>query len=103
MDFNARGARLFGEITAANVNRRLAIVLDDTIYSAPVIKERFRAARRSISGSFTPDEAKRPVDRAAQRRAAGAGDVAEERPSGRPSGRTRSRRAFAPSSSAACS
>ncbi len=39
LDFNARGARLFDEITGANVNRRLAIVLDDTIYSAPVIKE----------------------------------------------------------------
>src|SRR5262249_60015852 len=38
LDLNARGARLFEEITAANVNRRLAIVLDDTIYSAPVIK-----------------------------------------------------------------
>ena len=58
MDFNARGARLFGEITAANVNRRLAIVLDDTIYSAPVIKEAIPGGKAVISGSFTPDEAK---------------------------------------------
>jgi preprotein translocase subunit SecD len=58
IDFNARGARLFGEITAANVNRRLAIVLDDTIYSAPVIKEAIPGGKAVISGSFTPDEAK---------------------------------------------
>ena len=58
LDFNARGARLFGEITAANVNRRLAIVLDDTIYSAPVIKEAIPGGKAVISGSFSPDEAK---------------------------------------------
>lgn len=58
IDFNARGARLFGEITAANVNRRLAIILDDTIYSAPVIKEAIPGGKAVISGSFTPDEAK---------------------------------------------
>jgi preprotein translocase subunit SecD len=58
LDFNARGARLFGEITAANVNRRLAIILDDTIYSAPVIKEAIPGGKAVISGSFTPDEAK---------------------------------------------
>jgi len=37
---NPRGARLFEEITAANVGRQLAIVLDKTVYSAPVIRER---------------------------------------------------------------
>ncbi len=58
LDLNARGARLFEEITAANVNRRLAIVLDDTIYSAPVIKERIPGGKAVISGSFTAEEAK---------------------------------------------
>ncbi|MGH7786850.1 MAG: protein translocase subunit SecD [Candidatus Binatia bacterium] len=58
LDLNARGARLFEEITAANVNRRLAIVLDNTIYSAPVIKERIPGGRAVISGSFTSDEAR---------------------------------------------
>ncbi len=58
LDFNQRGARLFGEITAANVNRRLAIILDGTIYSAPVIKEAIPGGKAVISGSFTPDEAK---------------------------------------------
>lgn len=58
LDLNARGARLFEEITAANVSRRLAIILDDTIYSAPVIKERIPGGRAIISGSFTTDEAR---------------------------------------------
>jgi preprotein translocase subunit SecD len=58
LDLNARGARLFEEITGANVNRRLAIILDDTVYSAPVIKERIPGGRAVISGSFTSDEAR---------------------------------------------
>jgi preprotein translocase subunit SecD len=58
LDLNARGAHLFEEITAANVNRRLAIILDDTIYSAPVIKERIPGGRAVISGSFSADEAR---------------------------------------------
>ncbi|MGD9763917.1 MAG: protein translocase subunit SecD [Candidatus Binatia bacterium] len=58
LDLNQRGARLFGEITAANVRRRLAIVLDDTIYSAPVIQEAIPGGKAVISGSFTTEEAK---------------------------------------------
>jgi preprotein translocase subunit SecD len=58
LDLNARGGRLFEEITAANVNRRLAIILDDTVYSAPSIKERIPGGRAVISGSFTSDEAR---------------------------------------------
>jgi preprotein translocase subunit SecD len=58
LDLNARGARLFEEITAANVNRRLAIILDDTIYSAPVIRERIPGGHAVITGSFTSDEAR---------------------------------------------
>ncbi|MCG8641381.1 MAG: protein translocase subunit SecD [Desulfobacterales bacterium] len=56
--FNRKGARLFDRITAENVNRRLAIVLDRTVYSAPVIRERISGGRASISGSFTDNEAK---------------------------------------------
>ncbi len=55
--FNARGARLFGEITAANVGRRLAIVLDDTVYSAPVIRQPIPGGEAEISGAFTAEEA----------------------------------------------
>jgi preprotein translocase subunit SecD len=55
---NPSGARLFEQITAANVKRRLAIVLDNRVYSAPVIQERIGGGRASITGSFTIEEAR---------------------------------------------
>ena len=55
--FDSRGAKAFDRITAENVKRRLAIVLDDTVYSAPVIQERISGGEAQISGSFTPEEA----------------------------------------------
>lgn len=57
IDFNAVGAKRFDQITAANVNRRMAIVLDDTVYSAPVIRERISGGSAQISGSFDEQEA----------------------------------------------
>ncbi len=39
------------------MKRRLAIVLDDTVYSAPVIQERISGGEAQITGSFTPEEA----------------------------------------------
>jgi len=55
---NSTGARLFEQITAANVKRRLAIVLDNRVYSAPVIQERIAGGRASITGSFDIKEAR---------------------------------------------
>jgi preprotein translocase subunit SecD len=55
---NDRGARLFEKITGENVNRRLAIILDDTVYSAPTIRERISGGRASITGSFDIKEAR---------------------------------------------
>ena len=55
---NASGARLFEQITAANVKRRLAIVLDNRVYSAPVIQERIGGGRASITGNFELKEAR---------------------------------------------
>jgi len=57
IDFNAVGAKRFDQITAANVGKRMAIVLDDNIYSAPVIRERIAGGSAQISGSFTSQEA----------------------------------------------
>lgn len=57
IDFNAVGAKRFDQITAANVGKRMAIVLDDTVYSAPVIRERISGGSAQISGSFTEQEA----------------------------------------------
>jgi preprotein translocase subunit SecD len=57
IDFNPVGAKRFDQITAANVGKRMAIVLDDTVYSAPVIRERISGGSAQISGSFTEQEA----------------------------------------------
>lgn len=55
---NQAGARIFEQITAANVKRRLAIVLDNRVYSAPVIQERIGGGRASITGNFDLKEAR---------------------------------------------
>jgi len=57
IEFNSLGARLFDQITAANVGKRFAIVLDNNIYSAPVIRERISGGSAQISGSFNEKEA----------------------------------------------
>jgi SecD/SecF fusion protein len=57
MQMNAQGAKIWKRLTAANVNRRLAIVLDDYVYSAPVVNGEIPNGNSSISGNFTIDEA----------------------------------------------
>jgi preprotein translocase subunit SecD len=57
VDFNAAGARAFSDLTEANVGKRLAIVLDGNIHSAPQIRERIPSGRAQITGGFTTDEA----------------------------------------------
>jgi len=56
--FDSAGAKLFDEITADNVGKRLAIVLDDHVYSAPSIRERISGGEAQITGNFTMEEAK---------------------------------------------
>jgi preprotein translocase subunit SecD len=56
--FNAQGAKDFDRITGENVNKRLAIILDGAVYSAPVIKERISGGDAQITGSFTMEDAK---------------------------------------------
>jgi preprotein translocase subunit SecD len=56
--FNAAGAKIFEDVTGQNVKKRLAIILDDTIYSAPVIQERISGGNAQITGNFTMEEAK---------------------------------------------
>ena len=51
-------ARRFSSVTAANVNKFLAIVLDSTVYSAPRIIQKIPLGRAEITGSFTMEEAK---------------------------------------------
>ncbi len=58
LEMNAKGARRFSSVTAANVNKFLAIVLDSTVYSAPRIIQKIPLGRAEITGSFTMEEAK---------------------------------------------
>jgi protein-export membrane protein SecD len=51
--FNTVGARRFADITRTNVGRRFAIVLDNKVISAPVIREPILGGRGQISGNFT--------------------------------------------------
>ncbi|MDD5722205.1 MAG: protein translocase subunit SecD [Syntrophales bacterium] len=57
LKFDSQGAKDFERITAQNVRKRLAIVLDGMVHSAPVIQERISGGNAQITGSFTMDEA----------------------------------------------
>src|SRR5579883_2690245 len=55
--FDSVGARRFGDATKANVGKRFAIVLDNKVISAPVIREPILGGQGVISGSFTTQSA----------------------------------------------
>ena len=55
--FNTDGAQKFGKLTGSNLQKNLAIVLDNTIQSAPTIQSRISREGR-ITGRFTPEEAR---------------------------------------------
>ncbi len=57
LEFDDIGAKLFEQITGANVKKRLAIILDDNVYSAPVIQEKIAGGRAQITGRFDMKEA----------------------------------------------
>ncbi|MBI5123944.1 MAG: protein translocase subunit SecD, partial [Candidatus Omnitrophica bacterium] len=54
---NSKGAEVFAKVTAANVGKRLAIVLDGKIVSAPVIREAIPSGQAQITGNFSVNEA----------------------------------------------
>jgi preprotein translocase subunit SecD len=58
MRLNSRGKRIFARITQENVGRALAIVLDNAIFSAPVIQGPIPGGEAQITGTFTPEEAR---------------------------------------------
>ncbi|MDB5561024.1 MAG: secD, partial [Hyphomicrobiales bacterium] len=55
--FDTRGAVTFSDITAKNVGRRFAIVLDNQVITAPVIQQAITGGSGQISGNFTPQSA----------------------------------------------
>ncbi|MBU0683326.1 MAG: protein translocase subunit SecD [Candidatus Omnitrophota bacterium] len=58
LEFNAKGADIFALVTSSNIGKRLAVVLDDEISTAPVIRERIPSGRAQITGNFSLQEAK---------------------------------------------
>src|SRR5882762_1229312 len=56
--FDSEGAKQFGNITAANIHHRFAIVLDGLIQSAPVIQDAIYGGDAQITGRFTEEEAR---------------------------------------------
>jgi preprotein translocase subunit SecD len=54
---NSEGSRIFGKFSGDSVGKRMAVVLDDVVYSAPVIRERIGGGHGQISGGFTINEA----------------------------------------------
>ncbi|OGX34299.1 MAG: hypothetical protein A3I43_04435 [Omnitrophica WOR_2 bacterium RIFCSPLOWO2_02_FULL_50_19] len=58
IEFNSEGTKKFAKITSENVGRRLAIVLDGKVQSAPVIREAIPSGEAVISGRFTIEQAR---------------------------------------------
>lgn len=63
LQFNDEGAKLFEKITGENIGKVIAIYLDGSVISAPVVREAIAGGQAQISGSLTPDEARQLVGR----------------------------------------
>lgn len=59
MQFNDKGTQVWAQFTSANVGKRVAVVLDGVVQSAPSINEPITGGQSQISGKFTADQAKR--------------------------------------------
>lgn len=57
LQLDSEGAKIFDRVTFQNIGKRLAIVLDGKVHSAPVIRDRIPNGRAQISGSFSAEEA----------------------------------------------
>jgi protein-export membrane protein SecD len=58
LEFNEEGKDIFKELTSLNVGKRLAIYIDESLISAPVVKEAITDGKARITGTFTVEEAK---------------------------------------------
>ena len=58
MEMNSEGAREWARITGANIGKRIAIILDNACYSAPVVQQKITGGRSRITGMETPNEAR---------------------------------------------
>ncbi len=58
LEFTGEGAKQFGKVTTEHVGKRLAIVLDGQLYSAPNLREPILGGTAQITGTFSEDDAK---------------------------------------------
>lgn len=61
LQFNDEGAKIFEELTARNIKKPLAIYIDQTLISAPVVQDKIAGGRAQITGDFTINAAKELV------------------------------------------
>jgi len=59
IEFSQLGKELFAAITKENLNKRLAIVLDGQVVSAPVVRSEISEGKAQITGAFTEEEARK--------------------------------------------
>ena len=58
MSMNTEGARRWAQLTKQNINKAIAIVLDNYVYSAPNVINEITGGNSSITGNFTPEQTK---------------------------------------------
>ena len=58
MSMNSEGAKTWARLTKANVGKSIAVVLDGYVYSFPTVQNEIRGGQSSITGNFSPEEAK---------------------------------------------
>lgn len=63
LQFDDEGTKLFSEMTSANLNKQIAIILDGQVISAPTVQSAITDGEAIISGSFTAEEAKQLATR----------------------------------------
>lgn len=63
LEFNSEGATLFEQLTEKNVGKRIAVILDGDLVTAPVVQEKITGGKAQITGTFTIKEAQEIVER----------------------------------------
>jgi SecD/SecF fusion protein len=58
MSMNSEGAKTWARLTKANIGKSIAVVLDGYVYSFPTVQNEIRGGQSSITGDFSPEEAK---------------------------------------------
>lgn len=58
LKMNEEGAKQFTDFTKKNIGQQVAIVIDDKVYSAPMVQMEITGGNASISGQFTPEQTK---------------------------------------------